>query len=235
MTLRPSVARSDGVPSAVRILCANLRRGRVNADAFRSLLRSHHPDVVCVQELTPGLAAVIRETHRHGALHPHDSALGIGVASRVPVRTDRLALPHRPAVIAELDTGDGDPMAIMSVHLTHPLAFPPRRSQGRRRIQMEAIVGYTGGRGRVVVCGDLNTLEMWPLYRRLTATVDDGGRVLAARHGLRPEPTWSLRPDGRPILRLDHVLVRGVDVTALTVARLPGSDHRALVADLAIA
>ena len=60
----------------------------------------------------------------------------------------------------------------------------------------------------------------------------DAARVAAATRGERADPTGSLRPTGRALLRIDHVMVRGITIDDVFSVPLPGSDHRLLVADL---
>ena len=85
----------------------------------------------------------------------------------------------------------------------------------------------------LVVAGDLNADRDHALFRGLLDTGlwdahDSVGRGLAR--------TW---PSALPLLHLDHVLVRDgqggqLVVTAVREERVPGSDHRAVVTDLAV-
>jgi endonuclease/exonuclease/phosphatase (EEP) superfamily protein YafD len=80
----------------------------------------------------------------------------------------------------------------------------------------------------LVVAGDLNADRDHSLFRDLLATGlrdahDSRGRGLAR--------TW---PASTPFLHLDHVLVRELTVLDVREVTIPGSDHRAVVADLAL-
>ena len=83
-----------------------------------------------------------------------------------------------------------------------------------------------------MVLGDLNAAPGWPSYRRLRRHLDDAAAVIADRNRSRPERTWSLRPGGRPLMRIDHILVNGVAVHDVATVWVKGSDHRALVAEV---
>jgi endonuclease/exonuclease/phosphatase family metal-dependent hydrolase len=83
-----------------------------------------------------------------------------------------------------------------------------------------------------MLVGDLNATPGWPVYHRLVARLHDAALQVAARSGTRPEPTWGLRSDSTRWLRIDHALVSGVEVDALRVVDVPGSDHSALVIDI---
>ena len=87
--------------------------------------------------------------------------------------------------------------------------------------------------GDLLVVGDLNAAPGWPSYRRFRGHLEDGATLVADRHRRRPEMTWSLRPGGRALMRIDHILVTGVTVLDLTTIRIDTSDHRAFVADIA--
>jgi vancomycin resistance protein VanJ len=83
-----------------------------------------------------------------------------------------------------------------------------------------------------VVGGDLNSGERSGAYRRLVdAGFTDPQRDVGSGMGF----TWP--SDGRwlpPVVRVDWVLARGVTATSAEVHRAPGSDHRAVVVDLAL-
>ncbi len=85
----------------------------------------------------------------------------------------------------------------------------------------------------LVVAGDLNADRDHALFRGL---LDTGLRDAHDSVGRGLARTW---PSGLPLLHLDHVLVRDGEggqlvVTAVREERVPGSDHRAVVADLAV-
>ena len=75
---------------------------------------------------------------------------------------------------------------------------------------------------------------MWPVYRRMASRMEDAARTLAQREGRPPEPTWGPRPSGRAILRIDHAFVEGVAPQRFRVVPIEGSDHRAIVLDIAV-
>lgn len=85
----------------------------------------------------------------------------------------------------------------------------------------------------MVVAGDLNADRDHAAFRRL---LDAGLRDAHDERGQGLARTW---PAGLPVLHLDHVLVRDageVHLVPLEVREVdvPGSDHRAVVADLAV-
>jgi endonuclease/exonuclease/phosphatase (EEP) superfamily protein YafD len=81
-----------------------------------------------------------------------------------------------------------------------------------------------------VLAGDFNATADHARFRRV---LRPGHVDAAARVGRGLIPTWGPEPWGRPaLLTLDHVLVDpGCTVLAVSVHRLPGSDHRAVYAE----
>ena len=109
---------------------------------------------------------------------------------------------------------------------------------GERRVQADALLGndWLGGMPcgtPRILCGDFNAIPSSPVYRRLTAQLQDSQTVLAER---RPRKTFFGR---YPTARIDHVFVGpgievlGVEVPSTHTARV-ASDHLPLVVDLLI-
>jgi endonuclease/exonuclease/phosphatase (EEP) superfamily protein YafD len=80
-----------------------------------------------------------------------------------------------------------------------------------------------------LLIGDFNATVDQPTMRAL---LDDGYTDAALARGRGWQPTWRSRGYG-PALTIDHVLVDGsTAVEDVTVHEVPGSDHRALLAEL---
>ena len=82
----------------------------------------------------------------------------------------------------------------------------------------------------LVLCGDLNSTQFSPVYRRLRKDLADAQRG----RSLRAAATY---PSRLPLLRLDHLFTGpGIEVRRCEVARSPlarvASDHLPLVAEL---
>jgi endonuclease/exonuclease/phosphatase (EEP) superfamily protein YafD len=88
----------------------------------------------------------------------------------------------------------------------------------------------TGG-GCVIVAADLNsTTDMRP-FRGL---LRDGYQDAAEQSGAGREPTFPADSRLPPLLAIDHILTRNCVATSLHTVKIPGSDHRGLVASVAI-
>ena len=221
----------------LRLISANLRHGRADPGAFAELVRREDAAVVAVQELGPRLTETLGALLPHGKLEPTPDGMGMGVALRRPAAVERLGLPHRDARVARLAPENWPELRecveILNVHISAPHTRVPR-SWHDRRGQVAGLEAYLATAvGPRALVGDFNATPAWPAYRRLTAVLDDAAALVAAREGRAPARTWGPTPDAPRLLRIDHVLVDALEVLAFRVVSLPGSDHSAVVVDLA--
>ena len=192
------------------------------------------PDAVAVQEITPEQARALGEVLPFGGLSPSNWYVGMGIALRQPGRVRTVGLGYREAWIAEVTSGNGTAIELVNVHIRAPHQVPLRHTFRLRREQLRAIERHVAESPLAprALIGDFNATSRWPLYRRLARQFTDAAVASARRNGKRPQPTW--RPFSRfpPILRIDHVFVRGLEVHDLQVIAIAGSDHCAVVADV---
>ena len=221
----------------LRILSANLANGRADAEAFADLVEAIEPDLVAVQEIAPAQAEALARVLPFGKLEPARDHHGMGIALRAPGSVRPLRLPYRSAFVAELaGPEDDEPVEVMNLHLAAPHVRPVVQRVRDRNGQLRQILAYLDAtpRRRRVLTGDLNATPLWPAYRRLQARFDDAAVEAARRIGRRPGRTWGPWSGSMRLLRIDHVLVRGLVATETRVLRIQGSDHSALVADLGL-
>jgi endonuclease/exonuclease/phosphatase family metal-dependent hydrolase len=230
---------SDGRPG-LRIVSANLRRGRADGEAFARLVASLQADVVAVQELVRGHADALARVLPWGLLAPARDYSGMGIALARPGVVTRLQLPCRDAYVAALQSGardGGGPIEVINVHLMAPHLPPVWRTLWVRRAQIRGILAHLDAfpaRRRALV-GDLNSTPIWPAYRRLARRLSDGALAVARQRGARPLRTWGPGPAAPRLLRIDHVLLDGLAARDVRIVPVPGSDHHAVVADLDVA
>lgn len=208
-----------------RVLTANLLNGRAHTASLDRVLNEVRPDVVAGQEVGPNAADVLGDRFPHGLIQPSLDYTGMALVGRDPIQVRRQGLPHRDALV-----GAG-PVTIWSVHLANPVDMPPPWKARKEQVhvlktQLEASTGP------LVLVGDLNSTPIWPAYRRLTENLRDGVADRAATTGTRPKATWGYQPWLPAMLRIDHALVRAVEVRNSFTVRIAGSDHRGLVVDL---
>jgi exodeoxyribonuclease-3 len=134
-------------------------------------LEARRPDVLCLQEVRATdevLCASLGDdwhcAHSEPTLDGHKGRAGVAVASRLPVTAVRDGLgPARFAgagrwVEADVVTGDGEPLTVVSVYVHTGEAGTPRQQEKYAFLAaMEARMDELRAGGRhVLVCGDLN-------------------------------------------------------------------------------
>jgi len=218
----------------LRLVSANLGNGRADPGAFADLIGRLQPDVVAVQEITPRQAGALAEVLPYGDLAPSWRFVGMGIALRKPGRVRSLMLGYRHAWVADVPSGEGASVEVLNVHIRAPHLAPPWRTFRLRRGQLRAIESYLEGSPDAprAVLGDLNSTARWPLHRRLARRLTDAAAAAARRKGRRPQRTWTPSPGIPRLFRIDHVLVRGLEVDDFHVFPIEGSDHSAVVADV---
>lgn len=222
------------VGQRVRVMTVNLM-GQADAATVARLVRDAKVDVLVLQELTPRALTALDAAGLPGLLPQRitqaaGGASGSAIMAKVPLRQIVLVsgtFYEQPAAVVDL-SGNTD-IEIVSVH-THP---PVLNEDGRRRWQadLDALPGSDSkGRPRVLA-GDFNaTLDHKALHGVLDRGYWDGAEVVG--EGLRP--TWSRFPFGPPVA-IDHVLVdRRLGVAEVKVYDVPGSDHNAVFAEIAL-
>jgi endonuclease/exonuclease/phosphatase (EEP) superfamily protein YafD len=231
-------AVGDGTADAaghetLTVLSTNVYRGHADPDAVIALVDRYQPDLLNVQELTPGFARKLRaagiyERLPHRITEVSRGAAGGGMFSRLPLRPlDR----GRPSFFrmprAELRLPDGRRVRVIDVH---PLT-PSRNGIEAWRDALEDFP--SGGRGAPwILAGDFNaTLDHSELRDLLDRGYRDAGEV--AGQGLTP--TWPRDSELGPLITIDHVLAdRRLGVVEYAVDEMPGSDHRAIHAVVAL-
>ena len=229
------VVRDEEAPGEgprLRVLTANVAFSAVGDEVLADLVRRHRVDLLSLQELTPELAARLRRGPAgrllpHAAMRPGMGASGTGLMSRRPLELRPLPprLANRTAVARTSRPGFG----AFEVVAVHPP--PPTRSHlDDWAPDLRALT--RGGDGRLprLLAGDFNATLDHAELRRLLAS---GYRDAAASAGTGLTGTW---PSGRslPRVAIDHVLAPVTwRVVSARVLDLPGSDHRAVLAELA--
>jgi endonuclease/exonuclease/phosphatase (EEP) superfamily protein YafD len=229
-------AIGSGGPAAggptLRVLTANILFSRGDPGRIVDLVRRNHADVLSIQELTPdGVEALdqagLRGELPYHVLDPRWGAAGTGIYSRYPLRATSpvpgaaMAMPR-----AELTLPGGTRVELTGVHPVPPFSRPNVRSWKRDL----AALPDADPRGPVrILAGDFNaTLD----HARLRGVLGRGYADAADRAGKGLVLTWGLSIFDPP-LTLDHILVdKRVAVRRVDIYDLPGSDHRAVFAEL---
>ena len=222
----------EGAAAAPRLRVVTANLYVLNPDflaAGRALL-ALRPDVLVVPELSAEGLAGLRASGLLDAL-PHSVArLGsreetVGLFSRLPLRdvTTRSA-GGRELPRATVRVGGTD-VRLLSAHPLPPVSV----LHDLWRESLEDLARESRDvRLPTVVAGDLNADRDHDAFRDLLDTGLQDAHDAVGRGLVR---TW---PASLPVLHLDHVLVRELVVLDVREVRVPGSDHLAVVADLAV-
>ena len=236
----PALGADDLGPAArdaprLRVVSSNLYVLNPDPAEAGRALRALRPDVLVVPELTPsgliGLeASGLLLDLPHRAVDLAGRPEGVGLFSRLPLSdVDLRRVGPRVLPRATVRVG-GVPVRVLSAHPLPPLLA----WEGLWRSALADLAGEARrARLPVVVAGDLNADRDHAVFRRLLRA---GLRDAHDARGRGLARTW---PAGRPLLQLDHVLVRdggGARLVPLTAreVRVPGSDHRAVLSDIAV-
>lgn len=217
------------------VLSANIHHGTGQAEALVELVERHRPDLLAVQELTPGFDRRLRRAGL-GRLLPNQvletrrGVSGSGLYSSLPMR--QIAAPQvfafrQPRAVLSLP--DGRKIHVVDVH-----PYPPQNHHVEQWTAALESLPATGRGVPWVLVGDFNaTLDHSQLREILDRGYRDAGEV--AGEGL--EPTWPADDwaSRLPGVTIDHVLAdERLDVVDYEVEDLPGSDHRPVYAELAL-
>jgi endonuclease/exonuclease/phosphatase (EEP) superfamily protein YafD len=237
MYVGSSPSPADGV--SVRVVSANLRDGQ--ADPLQ-LVRAARDDadVLAVQELTPPevdrlSAAGLDAAFPYRFLDARSGAQGVGLWSRFPLDAARRIGGYTFALVtADLRVpGVAANPTVVVAHLPGP--WPPPIDDWRRDIaHLPGTLhdaANQAGSGCVLVAADFNgTMDMRPFRTVLNV----GYRDAAEQSGSGILPTYPGNSPIPPLLAIDHILTRNCVATSLRTLKIPGSDHRGIVATVLI-
>jgi endonuclease/exonuclease/phosphatase (EEP) superfamily protein YafD len=236
LMVRPrSVARPQPAASGpvLRVLSFNMYFGRGDAEIVVARVRQTDADVLFLQELTENAVTRLKQAGLDDLL-PHNltdlrgGSRGSGIYSRFPL-SEGPAVPEvymaQPSAVAELP--GGHPVELICVH---PVAPAPGSRGGavRWREDLKSLPG-PGDLPRVMA-GDYNSTLDHAAFRDVLRR---GYADAAQQAGKALDRTWGPPGRGWELLSIDHVLVgHGCAVLDFAVHFVPGSDHRAVYAEV---
>jgi len=225
----PSTAEGGSGPR-LRVLTANVHVKPRAAEALVALARRTRADVVSVQEVNPEVARALEraglgELLPGRVVEPRAAGLGSALYARAPLT--KIAGVKDGWVAARARVGGGP---AIEVHAVHPL--PPLNAAAERRwsADMRALPSARRTGPVRILAGDFNaTLDHAELRRLLDRRYEDAADAVG--RGLRA--TWPADRRFPPPVTIDHVIAdERCGVRSLRVFDLPGSDHRAVLAEL---
>ncbi len=255
LTQRGDSARrsaSTSAFSAFRVMTYNVHScvgtdGKLEAQRIAEVIARADPDIVALQELDvcqtrsggvnqPEWLAEQLQMHVHftAARACDEGHYGNAILSRHPFsvlseggllrrRGEQRAVQWLEVLIA------GRAVSVMNTHLS--IHFRERLMQIEQLLGAEWLANAEAG-VPLVVCGDLNSSQFSPIYRRLRRDLVDVQRAPGA--ATRARPTW---PSRLPLFRIDHVFaspslrVSRCEVPRDALSRV-ASDHLPLLVEL---
>ncbi len=239
----PELTAAEPVPAwanhapTIRLLDANVYNANPSMAGYVSEIRAVRPQLVTMEEATP---SDVRQLVASGALAGlpyrfevwrYDPAAFL-VASKYPLgHTGVVSFSGRPILVQTTVDLPSGPQTLWVVHTTAPLGaqFPAWKGM---LATVTDLVRARGPAGLLLV-GDFNAT--WG-NRGFRSILDAGLTDGAAARGRALDMTWSqTKPLLPALVRIDHVLTgTGVAVTQIRTEDGPGSDHRDLVATVAV-
>ncbi|MCP3799943.1 endonuclease/exonuclease/phosphatase family protein [Allokutzneria sp. A3M-2-11 16] len=230
-----AAARPNGSGPLLRVLSVNISMDHGDAATVVRLVRDRAVDLLSIQELTPGAeraldAAGLAEVLPHRVFKPRPGAVGGGLASRFPLRETVVTRPttaEHPAAVIDLPAGPD--VEFVSVHPWYPVG--PRGTEPWLR-DMAGLPSPDGLRVPRILAGDFNASLDHSVFRGL---LNQGYLDAAEQAGAGLTPTWPADKRFVPaFVALDHVLVdnKNFVVESFGTAAVPGTDHRAVIAEV---
>lgn len=235
--LHPSPPRAlEGGPR-LRLFSGNVLFTNTDMDGIAAEVVAADADVVVLQELSrPNLAALQRtgvvDRFPHRWFDPRTDALGTAILSRFPLEdTGRWRCAGLLMARTTVVVGD-HPVRLYVVHTRAPIG-PGAPAHWEAQLASLAQAARSEP-GPLVLAGDFNASSGQRAFRDLLAT--GGLRDAHVAGGRWWATTWpsDLRPLP-PLARIDHVLVSPhLGVLGVREGQGRGSDHRPVIADLAV-
>ncbi len=231
---RPGVAPARG--TRIRLVTANILVGNDEVALLARDLVATGADLLLLQEVTEQHVADLRaegvlDAYPFQVLAPSDRPHGSAILSQLPITTGGvIKVAGYPMTRAEVVTAAGT-VVVVNVH---PLAPSVPEQVAAWHTQMAALTQLAGEEADpLIMAGDFNaTADHAPMGRLLATGLrdafDEAGRGIGATW-----PVW--RGPMIPVMRLDHVLVRGpITVLGAEVQDNRGSDHRRVSVEVAV-
>ncbi len=221
-----------GIP--LRVMTVNVYHGG-SAGPLMALVRAERPDVLSLQEVTAEALAELEAAGMAGLLpysaaRPQPGVAGTALYGHAPLTGLRTLDSRTRFDMARVRTvHKGVTLDLVAVHPSPPIPAGGATAAWHRELGWLPAPDL-GDEAVTVLAGDFNATLDHSGFRKL---IGDGYVDAADAVGTGLTPTW--QAGWAPPVVIDHVLVeRGVGVRAVRVHPVPGSDHRAVVADLTL-
>lgn len=212
---------------AIRVMSANVLAANRNMDGLKDSIAAHDPDIVLIIEATPerlaSLASLKARYPYMADLTDDQSNFGLAALSKQPFTA--VPVPNHGYYHAPMLRLDFAGYSVIAAHPPPPMNRQAAKDHLAIIHQLAAIARDTDQ--PLIIAGDFNTAlwsrTMQPFWQLDIATANRS--VLTT--------TW---PRLIPYIgiQIDHVLVKGFAVSAFQTVENPGSDHKGILATLAL-
>lgn len=223
---------ADG--ARLRIMTANLYLGLGDARTIVDLVRRQQVDVLTLPELTPSAvsaldSAGLADLLPYRVFDPRPGGGGTGIAAKIPLRQVILvpdSTMSQPSAVVDLPGRDD--VEITAVHVQPPVS---QAKADTWRRELAALPRREKDTRLRILAGDFNASLDHGAFREL---VDRGNVDAAEATGDGLVPTWSSWPTGPP-LTIDHIVTDDrCAISGYDVFDVPGSDHKAILAEIVL-
>lgn len=203
-------------------------------DAAAASLLATGSDVLAITEYSAELESALL-AHGVAAMYPErigtpsEQRFGVALFSRHPIVSSQVTpIGSQTGIVATLSVRD----RLVRVVVAHPLPGVDTANLDLLERDLRAIRDLIRSPGDpTVVVGDFNASRWHPDFRDLLDHATDAHEAL----GRGWSTSWPADRWYPPFVRLDHILLgEGTTVIALDDLDVPGSDHRATTARLAL-
>jgi endonuclease/exonuclease/phosphatase family metal-dependent hydrolase len=245
LTPKLSRAQAQNHSHLLRVMTFNVHYANRDATAIANLIATENPDIIALQEMTPGLAVLLYP--KLAAEYPHHlTGEGTGFEKVLVSRYPLTALPKPPeawgGLLGQVQTPNG-PVVVWNLHP------PPAVKQNGWQAQQQTLAAIAqeikGEIRPLIVLGDFNTTDQAENYRLIANHLTDVHWAVGRGLGFTfPEPDvisragyGQLLKRVSPVVRIDHIFVNKHFDPQEThvVSHGFGSDHRPVVATLRLA
>jgi endonuclease/exonuclease/phosphatase (EEP) superfamily protein YafD len=222
-----------GSTDSLVVATINVKGGNASVDQVAALVEQSGADLVALPEAgeayRAALEAALGDGYTGSSLQVSDSAVS---AVSVLFRTDLGAVAIEPSISGSFPTmevtgGELGPLRFVAFHAYPPLPF----ATGRWRGDLEGLQRFCAASDGAVIAGDFNaTLD----HSALRAAVD-GCADAAATRGEGLHGTWPASAPAPLRAQIDHVFTTdGLQADSVSFSEIDGTDHLAVVADVAL-
>ncbi|WP_327114332.1 endonuclease/exonuclease/phosphatase family protein [Nocardia sp. NBC_01730] len=213
------------------VMQSNLLFGGADPVAVVRAVRENRIDVLTVDELTDQaierltIAGIQEDLPYHYTEPTPTGGGGTGIYSRYPLRdTTKYVGFILNNVSATMDHPERGPITVFALHPVPPLAFKAWTAEMRR--VREILDARTGP---AIVGADFNATRDHAAYRDLLR-----GRFASAadQTGAGLLPTFPNDRGWGPVIGIDHILLAEATAEKIHTLTVPGSDHRAVLAQV---